>query len=29
VLGLPAYENSLHGHAQKLGARRLYENREG
>src|SRR3954467_13067648 len=26
VLGLPAYENSLHGHAQMLGATRLYSN---
>lgn len=25
VLGVPAYENSLSGHAQMLGARRLYE----
>src|SRR3954454_10577785 len=26
VLGLPAYENSLHGHAQMLGATRVYSN---
>ena len=26
VLGLPAYENSLNGHAQMLGATRLYDN---
>ena len=26
VLPVPAYENSLHGHAQMLGARRLYDN---
>lgn len=26
VLGIPAYENSLNGHGQMLGARRLYDN---
>src|SRR3954469_6254545 len=26
VLGIPAYENSLHGHGQMLGARRIYDN---
>src|SRR4051812_4864854 len=26
VIPLPGYENSLHGHAQMLGARRLYDN---
>lgn len=26
VVGIPAYENSLRGHAQMLGARRLYDN---
>src|SRR4051812_50120375 len=26
VLGLPAYENSLDGHAQMLGAKHLYDN---
>jgi len=26
VTGIPAYENSLHGHAQMLGASRLYDN---
>src|SRR3954447_23190515 len=26
VLGIPAYENSLHGHGQMLGARKLYDN---
>ena len=26
VLGIPAYENSLDGHAQMLGARRVYDN---
>jgi hypothetical protein len=26
VLGIPAYENSLHGHAQMLGATRIYDN---
>jgi hypothetical protein len=26
VLGLPGYENSLHGHAQMLGATRVYDN---
>lgn len=26
VLGIPAYENSLRGHGQMLGARRLYDN---
>jgi hypothetical protein len=26
VLGIPAYENSLHGHGQMLGATRVYDN---
>jgi hypothetical protein len=26
VIGIPAYENSLHGHAQMLGATRVYDN---
>ncbi len=26
VTGIPAYENSLHGHAQMLGATRIYDN---
>jgi hypothetical protein len=26
VIGVPGYENSLHGHAQMLGATRLYDN---
>ena len=29
VLGLPAYENSLHGHGQMLGATRVYDNGDG
>ena len=29
VIGLPGYENSLDGHAQMLGATRIYDNRDG
>ena len=29
VVGIPAYENSLHGHAQMLGATRVYDNGDG
>ncbi len=29
LLGVPGYENSLKGHAQMLGAVRLYDNRDG
>ncbi len=29
VIGLPGYENSLQGHAQMLGARRVYDNGDG
>lgn len=29
VVPIPGYENSLNGHAQMLGARKLYENGDG
>ena len=29
LIGIPAYENSLRGHAQMLGATRLYDNADG